>query len=83
MKIYLVFSGTTDHRAKLFEFLNSSVPGYTALQSRGGWQGLPLGGDVLLFFDLDDAVRVSRFLCSDCHQQSAPVLSVNAEEVST
>ena len=82
MQLYLVFSGTTDWRDNLFLYLNGGeVTGYTALRSVGGWRGAALGGDLLLFFDHDDAVKVSRFLLEVCGQKSAPILSINATEV--
>lgn len=82
MRLYLVFSGTTDHRGRLFGWLNSGgVSGYTALRSSGGWQGAVLEGDVLLFFDEADAKAASKFLLTECGQMSAPILSLNATEV--
>lgn len=82
MRLYLVFSGTTDHRGRLFDWLNGgNVSGYTALRSSSGWQGAVLEGDVLLFFDEADAKAASRFLLTECGQMSAPLLSLTAEEV--
>lgn len=90
MKIYLVFSGTTDYRDTLFKWLNSGekVMGYTALRSAGGWRNLthglgviPLDGDVFIFFNEQDALATSEFLRVQCHQHSAPVLSIHADEV--
>lgn len=77
--MFIVFSGTTDYRHRLFHYLNGpDISGFTAMQSIGAWQGFPLGGDVLVFFTEKDARKASDFLQKSCCQQSAPIYLVTA-----
>jgi hypothetical protein len=73
--MYLVFSGTEDHRKKLLEFLyGSEIEGFTGIPTFGGWRGKKLDGDMLIFFNKSDAKKAQKFLEEQCNQIEVPVI---------
>ena len=75
--MFAIFSGTSDFREALFEFLNSdAVRGFTAMPTVGKWEGRALHGDLLIFFDLDCARATQVFLMEHCRQECVEVISL-------
>ena len=75
--MYILFSGTSDFRDDLYDFLNSNVSGYTSTQSQWLWNGFTGAGDVFYFFTVEDAYMTRDFLKIKCNQKEVPIINLN------